>query len=428
MDTNERERHEIAMARFAAVAPVINNTFTEVSAAAYYRRIAEEPFQTLGGTLRHYSPLTFEDWVRKYRRSGIEGLMPKSRSDAGHARKLTEDAKSALYVLKNRFPKMNATMMYEQIIADGVIDAHEISLSTVQRFAKRAFGQEYMPLQDRERRAFSSERVNGIWQADTLYGPYKANPKERIFIQTIIDDKSRCIVASRAVLADNATSFQSTLKHAVSAYGIPEKLYVDNGSAYRNDQLNIICGQLGVVLVHAPVRDGAAKGKIERANRTLRTRFLSVLEAKDTASLETFQDLLSAWVMRYNTTSHSTTGRRPVDIVSAEAHLLRKPISEAWLKECFLNKITRKVSRDGCVRILKRDFDCPCSYINMSVDLRYDPTDLSKVTIYDGERRIECFPTDREANAKTKRQKPAFDIDYSKAEREGGMSDVEPLL
>jgi len=428
MDTTERERHEIAMARFAAIAPAINNTFTEQSAAAYYRRIAEEPLITLGGAMRNYSPLTFEDWVRRYKKYGIEGLMPRGRSDAGETRKLTEDAKSALYVLKNRFPKMNATMMYEQLIADGIIDAHEISLSTVQRFVKRTFSQIHTQPDEKERRAFSSGRVNGIWQADTLYGPYRGEPKERIYIQTIIDDKSRCIVASRAVLADNATSFQSTLKHAISAFGIPEKLYVDNGSAYRNDQLNMICGQLGVVLLHAPVRDGAAKGKVERVNRTLRTRFLSILEPRDLSSLEAFQDSLSKWVMRYNTTCHSTTERRPVDIVSEEAHLLRQPLSETWLSNCFLNRITRKVSRDGCVRVLKRDFDCPCSYINMSVDLRYDPTNLSKVTIYDGDKRIECFATDREANAKTKRQKPAFGIDYTMTDKEEGERDVEPLL
>lgn len=428
MNTTDKERHEVAMARFAMIAPVINNTFTEASAAEYYRRVAEDPVKMLGGKVRHYNPHTLEDWARRYKKRGIEGLMPKGRCDAGRPRKLTEEAVSALYALKNRYPKINATIMYERLIEDGIIDACEVSLSTIQRFCKAAFSSPHMKNDGKDRRAFEAERVNGIWQADTLYGPYISSPKSRVYIQTIIDDKSRVIVASRAVASDNATTFQSTLKSAVSAFGLPEKLYVDNGSAYRNDQLNMICGDLGVVLLHAPVRDGAAKGKIERLNRTLRTRFLNVLERKDAESFEAINDALSSWVTRYNTTLHSAIEGRPLDLYSAEAELLRRPSSDKWLDECFLNRIKRKVSRDGCVRVLKQNFDCPCAYIGLSVELRYDPACMDKVTIFDGTKRIECFPTDRVINAKTKRQKPAFGIDYAKMDLREDDRDVSSLL
>ena len=428
MDTANQEKHEIAMARFALIAPVINGTFAEASAAEYFRRVASKPIEAWGGKMRHYSPLTLEDWARKYKKDGIEALMPRERADRGRSRKLSENAVSALYALKNRFPKMNATIMYERLIEDGIIDANEVSLSTIQRFCKRCFGAKRSGGVQKDRKAFEAERVCGIWQADTLYGPSIGSPKKRVYIQSIIDDKSRTIVASKAVMADNATTFQSTLKHAVALFGLPEKLYVDNGGAYKNDQLNIICGQLGVVLLHAPVRDGAAKGKIERANRTLRTRFLSILENKDTASLEALNDALSKWVARYNTTVHTSSGRRPLDVYSAEAALIRRARSKEWLDECFMNRICRKVKGDGCVRILQTDFDCPCSYIGQSVELRYDPTDLSQVTLCDGDVRVVCFATDRILNSKTKRQKPAFGIDYTKADKVEGGTDVLPLL
>ena len=54
----------------------------------------------------------------------------------------------------------------------------------------------------------------------------------------------------------------------MAAYGIPHKLYVDNGAPYSNDQLSYICGSIGTVLLHTPVRDGASKGKVERNFRT----------------------------------------------------------------------------------------------------------------------------------------------------------------
>lgn len=424
MNYTGKKTNEIAMARFASIAPVINKTFTEQSAAAYCRRIAQTPFILPDGTTKHYSPRTYEDWVRKYKREGIEGLMPAKRSDIGFFRKLSEEAISALYSLKNRHPKINATMCYEKLIEDGIISKTEVSLSTVQRFFRYAFHEAGNDVSTKDRRSFESGRVNGIWQADTLYGPYMKNSHKRAYIQTIIDDKSRLIVASRAYDADNAINFQATLKAAIRAWGIPEKLYVDNGSAYRNDQLNMICGQLGIVLLHAPVRDGAAKGKIERVNRTLRMRFLSMLETKDTEHMEVFNDALSTWVCHYNTKVHSSTDKRPQDIFAAEAPLLKVPKSDAWLDECFLNRIARTVSKDGLLRISKADFESPLGFIGQRVEVRYDPTDMSKVILVEGDRLIDCFPVDRVSNASTKRQNPNLAIDWSKTDRQEGERNV----
>ena len=44
----------------------------------------------------------------------------------------------------------------------------------------------------------------------------------------------------------------------------PEQLYVDNGSIYSSSEISLICARVGCILRHAPLRDGAAKVKIER--------------------------------------------------------------------------------------------------------------------------------------------------------------------
>lgn len=50
----------------------------------------------------------------------------------------------------------------------------------------------------------------------------------------------------------NSYNFQKVLK-AVARYGIPNKLYLDNGSPYKNEQLSLICGSLGIVELHTMV-------------------------------------------------------------------------------------------------------------------------------------------------------------------------------
>ena len=94
----------------------------------------------------------------------------------------------------------------------------------------------------------------------------------------VIDDHSRLLVGGGLFYNDNAYNFQKVLKDAVAAYGIPSKLYVDNGCSYSNEQLSLICGSIGTVLLHTRVRDGASKAKIERQFRTLKETWLYTLD------------------------------------------------------------------------------------------------------------------------------------------------------
>ena len=72
-----------------------------------------------------------------------------------------------------------------------------------------------------------------MWQADTTYGPHVTMPDGRLgraYLQMAIDDKSRMVVAARFWQSDTGANFLVLLKGAVATYGVPRKLYVDNGS------------------------------------------------------------------------------------------------------------------------------------------------------------------------------------------------------
>lgn len=51
----------------------------------------------------------------------------------------------------------------------------------------------------------------------------------------IIDDHSKLLVGGELFYNDNAYNFQKVLKNAIATYGIPDKLYVDNGCSYSNE-------------------------------------------------------------------------------------------------------------------------------------------------------------------------------------------------
>ncbi|PXV91651.1 hypothetical protein C8E03_103209 [Lachnotalea glycerini] len=83
---------ETAHFRFALIAPVIQGTYSDTSASAYYRRVTKKPLTLPDGSLFHYQPGTLEKWVEYYKKGGMDGLMPKVRSDKGSTRTLTDTA------------------------------------------------------------------------------------------------------------------------------------------------------------------------------------------------------------------------------------------------------------------------------------------------------------------------------------------------
>ena len=137
----------------------------------------------------------------------------------------------------------------------------------------------------------------------------------------IIDDHSRLLVGGELFYNDNAYNFQKVLKDAIATYGIPDKLYVDNGCSYSNEQLSMICISLGIVLLHTRIRDGASKGKVERHFRTLKERWLYTLDISSITSLVQFNGMLRDYIRDYNTTFH-----RGIDCIPLQRYELHRNI------------------------------------------------------------------------------------------------------
>jgi transposase InsO family protein len=85
-----------------------------------------------------------------------------------------------------------------------------------------------------------------------------------------------------------------SLKSAFYKRGVPDQLYVDNGSIYVCQEITLICARVGCILRHTAVRDAAAKGKIERFFRRVRDQFLN--RKLDLSSLEILNRQFTAWV------------------------------------------------------------------------------------------------------------------------------------
>ncbi|HCW03952.1 MAG TPA: hypothetical protein DGK91_05050 [Clostridium sp.] len=414
---NEKTAVDMAYFRFSLIAPVIQGTFTDPTKTAYYRRVTENSFTLPNGKTMIYHPKTLEKWEEYYRKKGMDGLMPKERSDSGHSRVLDETAVNEIHRLKEMFPRINATLIYTKLIEDGFINQHQVSLSSIQRFIKHNNLKSAVNPNQKDRKAFEEEYPCGMYQADTSYTCYiNENGKvRRTYLIQIIDDHSRLIVGSRFFYNDNAYNFQLVLKEAISRYGICKKLYLDNGSTYSNEQLTLICGSLGVVKLHTPIRDGASKAKIERSFKTLKESWLYGFDSSTVSSLEELNRILVDKVRERNTSVNRMIGETPIERYQRGVNHVKIPKSKEWLDECFLNRVTRRVNLDSTISIDKVYYDVPMQFIRAKVEIRFLPDRMQDAYIFFEGRKYPIRKTNRVENGRTKRNNQNA-IDYSRME------------
>ena len=253
--------------------------------------------------------------------------------------------------------------------------------------------------------AFEMSHFGELWQADTAYFPHILHngKKCRTYCVMILDDYSRMIVGGELFFSDSAASFQKVLKDAVNAYGIPRLLYMDNGSPYRNAQLERILDELGIVELHTRVRDGASKGKVERNFRTVRQRFLADIDPSEIDGLDDFNERLRSYIHSHNTRVHSGTKETPMARFINTKDFIRLPESAEWVDKCFLNRITRKVRHDSCVSINSVEYDCHPKFIGMTVEIRYTAGNMDSAYISYNGKEYPIKRTDKAENAHTKR-------------------------
>lgn len=406
----------VAQFRFALIAPVIQGLYPDASRAEYYRRVTEKPLKLPDGSTVEYKPKTIEKWVSLYNRGGFDALMPKERSDKGSTRVLSDTAIERIYQLKKDFPRLNATQVHAKLIQEGLVPA-TVNVCAVQRFIKRNDLKGARNLNIRDRKAFEEDAFGRMWQADTCYFPHitEEGKSRRVYAVCIIDDHSRMIVGSELFYNDNAAGFQKVLKDAVSAYGLPSKLLVDNGAPYSNEQLSLICGSLGIALIHTRPRDGASKGKQERFWRSCKERLIYGLDMDTVHSLEQFNSIFRDHIRNYNLTFHTGIQCTPFDRYQKTAGQAKPPKSREWLDECFLNRVYRKVRRDSTVSIDSVSYDVPMQFIGMKVEIRFVPSDMASAFILYDKSHFPIRMTDRNENCRTKRNNLPT-ISYAKKE------------
>ena len=114
-------------------------------------------------------------------------------------------------------------------------------------------------------------------------------------------------MANRGVcVGEAARGVGGVRKQALLGRGVPIKLVVDNGAAYRANTLQGVCARLGIHLIFCRPYAPEGKGKLERWHRTCRDQFLTEIDERHITSLADLNARLWAWLEQiYHQSGHA---------------------------------------------------------------------------------------------------------------------------
>ncbi len=413
--TDER-RQAVALFRYGVIADLVHLPVGTPGTGAMLRAKAGRTYVIPGSSRTRVAAETIRDWIKDYRHGGFEALYPKRRGDRGKPRRLPVEVADRLIELKTENPNFSVRLIIKAARDEGV--DHPLAPSTVHRLLAREGLFEKAANDGADRRRFAFRNAGELWMSDIMHGPKVRHGRTRrkTYLIAFIDDATRAIPFAAFAMAENTAAFLPVFRNAIVRRGLAERLFVDNGSAYRSRHLALICARLGVALIHARPWQPASKGKIERFFRTLRGSWLNHLQDADRETLESLNRSLWAWIEgEYHHTPHrGLGGRTPLEQWALASDAVRYPGPELDLDDLFLFEARRHVYKDRTVSLNGRVYEVDALLVGHKVTLRYDPEappGRPLDVVHDGKPAGKATRLDAYANTAVRRNRPAREIE-----------------
>jgi len=394
---------ELRLRVLSAIDYAPGNSTRERIKSVSERTFVDEPT----GHVYQFTWRTIETWCYRFKKHGITTLDKQIRADKNTYRKiqLNELAEAINDVLPSlRFNKTGVIpkmALYRKLLSGNYFSRSQLSQTSFYRMVRE--NQLLEPAQTQKlRQSFAMQFANELWQADTMYGPSIKQPDGRwrkTFLIAFIDDASRVMTHAEFFYRDNTDNMIDAFRSALFKRGKPERLYFDNGANYSAKEIRQACVRLDIRLSHAPVRDGAAKGKIERFFRGFRDRFLT--QHLNFVSLDELNDKTQAWIENdYNTQYHSGIQMTPLDRFNLDRGRLQFLTDDEVTEEIFFIEEDRKVSKTNVFSINSQKYECPVDLREKTVQVRYDRTRRDRFIVYfNGQRMGQASLLDLHFNA-----------------------------
>jgi putative transposase len=369
----------IGLFRYMVIREAADPALTSRQRGAMVRAAAAREHAGPSGQPVRLTRWTLDRWIRAWQQGGFDALVPSPRQSQPRT---PPEVMTLAAALKKENPARTAAQVQRILRAQSGWAPDE---RTIQRMFHRAgltalTAPEAAPVFGR----FEADRPNEIWTGDALHAVRLAGRKTYLF--AFLDDHSRAVMAARFGFAEDTIRLAAALRPALACRGVPEHVYVDNGSAFVDAWLLRACARLGIKLVHSQPGRPQGRGKIERFFRTVRGQFLAELteaRAAQVTSLAELNRLFTAWTETvYHAREHSETGQPPLARWEAGGPF---PVPAAPdLADAFRWSEWRTVTKTATVSMHGNRYQVDPALAGRRVELVFDPFDLTALSVRSG--------------------------------------------
>ncbi len=398
----------IGLFRYMLIREAADPTLSRRQRGTLVRALAAVPHTDPTGRTVRITRWTLDRWIQEWRRGGFDALVPSTRQSQPRTPAEVLELAAAL---KKENPTRSAAQVRRIVAAQLGWAPDERTLQRM--FVRTGLNALTAPAAPAVFGRFEAGRPNEIWTGDALHGPRIGGRKTYLF--AFLDDHSRAAVGHRWGFAEDSVRLAAALRPALAARGVPEYVYVDNGSAFVDSWLLRACAKLGIKLVHSTPGRPQGRGKIERFFRTVNSEFVVEIAAGDGAPGRAVADLLelnrlfTAWVENlYHRRVHSETAAAPLARWMEGAPF---PLpAPADLAEAFRWSEYRTVSKTALVSLHGNRYQVDPLLVGRKVELVFDPFDLTflRVRVDGGDAGTALpFQISRNSHPKARPETPA---------------------
>jgi putative transposase len=265
-------------------------------------------------------------WLARWA-AGDGELADRSRRPHGSPSRSDAAVEGLVLAVRDAHPAWGARKIARCLKREGV---RPPALSTVHEILRRHDRVISPPGGPRACQRFEKSAPNLLWQMD-FKGHMPLADGARCHPLTMLDDHSRYALCLQACANEQGRTVQTQLETTFRRYGLPEAIFVDNGSPWgdasgqRWTRLGVWLLKLGVDILHSRPYHPQSRGKNERFHRTLKAEVFALKRFRDLADV---QRAFDAWRTVYNL-------ERPHQALDQEVPASRYRASARSMPECL---------------------------------------------------------------------------------------------
>lgn len=259
------------------------------------------------GNLLNVSQRQIQRMMLRYRAGGAASIRHKSRGRPPNNQKSDGMRDYALLLIRENYPDFGPTL-----VAEKLEEKHALKLApeTVRKWMIA----EGIWLNKAQRRTFHQPRsrrsaYGELVQIDGSDHDWFEDRAERCTLLVFIDDATSKLMELRFVSSESTFSYFAALESYLAAHGRPVAFYSDKHSVFRVNAKEAKSGngmtQFGRALSELNIEilcanSSQAKGRVERANRTLQDRLVKELRLAGVTGIEDGNAFLPGFMEAFN--------------------------------------------------------------------------------------------------------------------------------